>query len=386
MEYRIAKGWRIFVIVFAIVFIIGGGALLLSPFIGDPRLPVFLFILGILLVAIGIYMYLDTIKTKLTIDDHSVNLQKAFSTRSLLLNEIKGYRLGEKDMLYIIPKEGTGKRMQLSGYLERRSELMAWLGQHYPDVDAIEYEEETKAILANETFGFTEAERENNLARAKKISVASYAIGVVVMFWAFIYPKPYEPLLILLLLLPWVAVFITWYFKGLMRFDARKKSAWPSISFIIYLPAFAVLIRCLADYHLYTPGAIWTPVIATALIATFISLQLCRKAVAEIKNKGAAIALAVLVAGCYSFGLIVFTNCYYDSYKSTVFDVEVTGKHINRGKSTTYYLQLAPWGRFTEDKDISVNKNLYNDVQEGQLVRIHLREGKWHIPWYFIVK
>ncbi|HEY4149716.1 MAG TPA: hypothetical protein VGM41_12340 [Chitinophagaceae bacterium] len=386
MEYRIAKAGRITVVILAIIFVVGGGAFIVSSFAAGAKTPLFFFILGLILAATGVYSYLDTMKTKLTIDDDSITLQKAFSTRSLLRSDIKGYRQGEKNIVFIIPKEGAGKQIQLSGYFERRKEIMVWLKKNYPDVDTIEYEAETKTILANENFGVTEGERENNLAKARKVSTWASTVGIGISFWVFIYPKPYEPLLIALAILPWVGVYITWYFKGLVRFDTRKKSAWPSVSFVLYFPALALLLRAILDYDLYIFGKIWTPLLASTLIVTLVFFTICKKAVGEEKSKALVMGVGALIAGCYSFGLIVLSNCYYDSSKPDSFQVQVTGKHITTGKHTSYYLTLSPWGRFSEEKDQSVRRSFYEEVQTGQSLHVHLHEGRWHIPWYFVME
>ncbi|MES1161218.1 MAG: hypothetical protein ABUM51_10700, partial [Bacteroidota bacterium] len=76
--------------------------------------------------------------------------------------------------------------------------------------------------------------------------------------------------------------------------------------------------------------------------------------------------------------------CYRDRSVSQVFRVEIKDKHIQSGKTTTYYLRLAPWGRFPEEEEVSVTKRLYEAMQTGDQVYVYLKKGKWNIPWFWV--
>lgn len=95
------------------------------------------------------------------------------------------------------------------------------------------------------------------------------------------------------------------------------------------------------------------------------------------------LALGIL-ATVYSFMLVVFTNCYYNVTPPRQLTVMVKGKHFVKDKTTTYYLTLAPWGRFTGEQDESVAAELYDKMQDDGQVHIYLFEGRWRIPWYII--
>lgn len=62
--------------------------------------------------------------------------------------------------------------------------------------------------------------------------------------------------------------------------------------------------------------------------------------------------------------------------------VAVTGKRISSGKSTSYYVSLSPWGRYTADDEVSVSKSFYQSVHTEESLRIFLNDGKWGVPWY----
>jgi hypothetical protein len=90
----------------------------------------------------------------------------------------------------------------------------------------------------------------------------------------------------------------------------------------------------------------------------------------------------LLITGLYSYAALLFTNCEYDHQKEVIWRVGVDGKHVNHGKSTSYYLKLSPWGRFTDGKNVQVSYSFYHAVGTGDSVNVYLHPGKWAIPWY----
>jgi hypothetical protein len=71
-----------------------------------------------------------------------------------------------------------------------------------------------------------------------------------------------------------------------------------------------------------------------------------------------------------------------DTSQPQSFTVQVVGKHLSRGRSTTYYLDLAPWGPVDRTNSISVPSTLYRNTVEGDDVCLDLHAGALHMPWY----
>ncbi|HTI11415.1 MAG TPA: hypothetical protein VL832_22735 [Puia sp.] len=387
MEYRIAKGWRIFVIIFCVVFLIVGIAFLVHSFT-EPRAgsKILFVIFGLVFIPISILMYLDAVKTRLVIDEYSLTMVRAFTSRTLLLNDIAGYRKGDKNMLYLIPKSENGKRLLLSNYYYwgDKAAFMGWLTEKLPDVDVVQLEEETRNLLGNDQFGLTREDREDNLKKARQVAKGVNIAATGLALWSFAYPRPYQYVAILLLAAPWVGIALTWYFKGLMRFDTKKSSPYPSVTALIFVSAGCLLLRAMLDFDLYDHKMIWLPVISLAGILSFLCFMVCRKALTEGQNKMTAPVFMFIVSFIYTYGALVMTNCYHDRSVSQVFRVEIKDKSIHTGKTTTYYLRLAPWGRFPEEEDVSVPKRLYEATQTGDKVYVYLKKGTWNIPWYWV--
>jgi hypothetical protein len=386
MEYRIIKGARILILVLSIlVFIMGAGCIGSVVFSSIPEKGDGATIgIGLFLAVLAVFICLEGLKTRLTIDGQAIRQRSLVISRSLPLNEIKGYRHWANGRLRLMPKNPGYKMVEISVYLERRAELLAWVKERYPDLDAAEYETATKNIFSDEQYGISESERLQYLRKAKWVANAGNTVGLASIIWAWLSPQPYEWALFTGLALPWICVFVVWLFKGMIRFDARRGNPYPSISGLIFLPVFGVLIRALTDYHVYDPRQVWVPVLATAAFCTLAFLYICAKALADVRRKWVSWLVIFFVACGYSYTLVLFTNNYFNIAPPREFLVTVQEKHLTEGKTTSYYLTLDAWGRFAAGEDVDVSRALYQSVQEGQRVHVYLFDGKWNIPCYVV--
>lgn len=368
--------------VFGFLFIAVGIFSLFYPlfnFVQNIALPL---ISGAAVIIAGIVLWLDTTRIKVIIDDDSVELQHAFSRSRLLLAEIEGYRKIKSD-IYLVSKTGTALRIP-SG-LEGINSLKNWIEENYKDADELHIATETTDILANEQFGFTKEDRELTLRKAKTVSRVGIFFGVVILLWLWLYPKPYELVWALVLLLPFAGIIILWRFKGLVTINGDKKSAYPSVQFVFIISGFAVIVPA-SHYDLYQYTNLWAPIAVITLILSIIVYSIAFTGSQVTVNKKPAFIAIVLLFIVYGFGATVYVNCHYDKSQAQNYTVRVLGKYATHGKSTTYNITVSAWGRFTEDKNITVSRSDYNNMQFGDTVHIYLYQGKLGIPWYYLDK
>lgn len=69
-----------------------------------------------------------------------------------------------------------------------------------------------------------------------------------------------------------------------------------------------------------------------------------------------------------------------------VYKVKVYSKHVSSGKGRTYYLDLEPWGNFITTNKMRVKKNLYDEINDGDMVQVNYQKGLFNIPWYYMPK
>jgi len=189
--------------------------------------------------------------------------------------------------------------------------------------------------------------------------------------------------MILLFIAPWLAVGITWYFKGLLKLYKQKKSPYPSMIQLMLMATFAVVLIVVRSYDLYSFNEkAWSLLAGGTIAATIICIGACWQAIATARKKIVTYTVVFVMAAAYSFSLLIFSNCYYDKSSPTIFHVAVTGKRTSSGRSTSYYVSLSPWGQYANGNEVSVSQSLYQYVSEQDSLSVYLKYGKWGIPWY----
>ena len=376
--YQISRWWRIVIIVAGAALVLGGIAVAANDlFSGNQDNG--LYFLSAAMIVFGALFLNEAIKTKLVIDTDSLTMITGFSNRSLLFQEVQGFRKGDKGTLILVP--ASGKSLEISKYIEGFDTIEYWVGEKFKDLDAATLQEETEEILNNENFGFTEEERERKLASAKSIAKAANAVGVGYLLWLLFYPKPYEIMMFVGIALPVVALLVTKYFNGLMRLDSDTKSAYPSVAILIYIPCFCLMISGLS-YDIYEYNHIFVPVAAITVVLFLFCLVAAKQAMVAMKNNVFVMGFMAVCFCAYAYGVTTFINCHYDKSAATIYNVSVTDKRISTGKHTTYYLTLSSWGRFASPEETSVGHHFYESVSIGDTLQVNLMKGNLDIPWY----
>ena len=104
------------------------------------------------------------------------------------------------------------------------------------------------------------------------------------------------------------------------------------------------------------------------------------------KSPAIGYLLILLLAGVYSYNVLIFSNCYYDRARPERYRVQVVDKTISRGKSTSYHLSLSSWGIYDEGKKVTVSRAFYFAVDLNDSLSVYVKPGKWNIPWYRVAK
>ncbi len=382
MEFRFSSSARIASYIFSVLFFAGGIFLFGYAFFSQ----VYFIFIGPFLIGIGWYLLKEVRSSCLTLNDDSITLINSSSFRTLPLSDIQGFRLLDKGGIEILPVPGgIEKKMTISSSFENKEEIQAWLEKHLPNIDAITVQQETESILADEHFGFSETDRANRLKQAKQTAKLVNIVAYIVFFWSFIYPVPYNVVIVLLLVVPFIALVVIWHFKGLVRITDGKKTAYPSVISAVLL-TLVLLIRALLDYDIYDYARVYKPVTIMLVIILPIAWWLCRELYNQTAQKSSTLISLLVCLCCYAYGSVVVINCYYDKTPGKVFTVPVKGKHISTGKHTSYYLNLDAWGQYTEPDDVEVSPDLYNAEKEGDMVNVYLKSGYLGIPWFWVGK
>lgn len=387
-EFKTAKGWSIFIYIFTPLLIALFVFLGIVPFMGDE----FIWWLALMLVPVSIgmtlfmvYGLISTFKGRLIIHSDRIVEIGVFKNKELELSNIKGYR-SDQNYTYIIPIDADFKSIKVSQYIGNKNIFNKWLFTNFQDVDVIESTKDVESILSNEEFGRTTEEREDKLKRARIVARTLTILGVLLTALLFFYPSPYELVTLAALIFPTLILASLHFFKGLIRIDQKNNSGYPSIIYGLIFPGMALALRSFMDFDILEYSNFWLPTISVTVVTSLIMFS----TTSELKFKKAADYVTVVsLVGfvfVYSYGGIINYNCIYDDSQSEVFSSEITDMRISTGKTTSYYIELKPWGPVAETEDVSISKGLYESLGVGESVNIYLQNGKMNIPWFSVSK
>ena len=386
MEYRMSQGNKVLMYIFAAgmagfaLYLLNSTAHWHSGMSWGPTIA-----LAVTLLAGAGYLVLESINLRVVIDDQSLTVTHAFSTRSVLLDEIAGYRKGSKGSFWLDLKSGR-RRVSIPTTIEKREEALGWLKEKYPDIAAERAKQVTQEVLQDERFGSTEEERAKRLAMARKLMIYT-AIAPMLLIWVTISPKPWQLLMLIVLGIPLVCGWLTWYYKGILRIYISNARPYPTLLIAIIGAEFVALIALMRVYKVYEFGQhFWLLLLGCSVVVTVVWIVACRAALAGENNVFAVYVAMLLIAGVYSGEALVFVNCTYDRGTAEEWRVGIDRKHAQHGKSTSYWLDLSPWGRYDLGKSVSVEYPFYRSVAEGDSVRVLIHPGKCGIPWYEVTK
>lgn len=388
-EYRIAKGWAIFIYISAPLLIVLFSSLLVLLFTetSGNNLKFFWILapISLAMIAAMVVGILDTVNGKFIIDTDRLSSIKTSSNRELLFTEIKGYRISDKYIL-IEPNNGKKKKIKIGTFFARRDEIIAWLSNHYPDLDVAKAIEEKEEILHNEEFGLTAEQREERLIKAHKVATALNWSGGLIAAWTLFFPNPYEYAIIASIVFPIFCIIALKYFDGLIRIEERKGTAYPTIFWAIFATSIGLGLRALLDFHIFDHSRVWTPAIIVSLLYIAV-LTIGNKEFKFKKAKDYLIitGISIFIFG-YGYGAVITLNCLYDKSEPEIFNSTILNKRISSGKSTTYYLELSSWGQQNKSDEVSVPKDLYRRVGKNDEVKIYFMKGRFKIPWFEVIK
>lgn len=385
-EYKIAKGWAIFIYLFAPLLIGLFGWVLTLPFSNGTFSPIASWILipiAVAMIVLMVFGVIDAYKGKLKIYADKIVSISTFSNRELKFSDIKGYIVND-NYIFVEPKNDNQKRIKISKYFGGFNEILFWLSQTFTDLEEQNAIKEEQEILNDENYGWTKDIREEKLSKARQTSKIINWVAGITATWTFFYPTPYQYSILTTIIIPIIALCAVKFSGGLIRFDERKGSAYPSVIYAFIYPSLALMLRAILEYDIFDYSNVWLT--TTIITLSFLTLLLIKQKELTFKKKidYLTVASLSLFLFAYGFGTVIHLNCYYDNSNAEYFTAKVLNKRISSGKTTTRYLELSTWGQQSEVDEVSVGKDFYNRTEIGDDVKIYFRKGKLEIPWFLV--
>ena len=205
-------------------------------------------------------------------------------------------------------------------------------------------------------------------------------MAIVLSLWALVYPKPYEILIALLVVMPLLAFSLLTRSKEPYPLEMRRGRLVAAF----LLPPSALVARVITDFNFLHLGPLLTAAMVVGAILTTVVALAFREASHPFSRLVIVSLLIWVFAAIYSYGSIAEANVLLDRSTPRTFTATVLRKHFSSGRSgTILYLQLGPWGPRSEGSDVIVTSSLYRVMAPGQIVCVELLPGALKIPWYY---
>jgi len=385
-EYKLAKGWAIFIWVMAPVLIGLFGFLAVMPFIADEidiTLVLILTPISIGMLTLMVFGLIDVYKGRLIIQEDRLVSIGVFKSKNLKFDEIKGYTVNEQ-YIFVEPNTKEKKRIKISQYIGGYNEILLWLSENYLDLNIVNEQVEEQEILNNESIGWSKENREEKLSNARKISKIINWLGGLSFAWTLFYPKPYDYAVLSAFIIPIVALIAVKLSRGLIRIDKKDGSAYPSTIFAFIFPSLGLMLRSFLDYDIFDYSNVWIKAFFVTIAFLFILLFNQKEITFKKKQDYLTVSSLIMFLFAYGFGAVIYLNCNLDKSEPQHYTATILDKRISTGKHTSYYLKLTAWGQQKDIDEVSVEKGLYNRVDIDSEINIYFRNGKLEIPWFIV--
>lgn len=386
--YRMRSGWRIFLVLLGAVAIAGGGAAVwyfgTGHEVRGPRDQLVLVSIGIAFLALGLYLVLDTIASRVTLTVDAMEIRDLLPPRRIRRDGIAGRRVlrtQHMNVLVLEPRRRDRRRIKLPLILDLDGAFVAWLDA-IPDLDASEEARSEAEVLSAREPGRTEEEQLARIGRARRLARWGTVFATAAAVWGWFLPRPYPLAMAVLAILPWGAVLAAARSRGIIALDERRNEARPNLAIPLMLPGIVLFLRALLDVRLVDGRS---ALAATAAASTVLTVAVLA-ADAGLRRRPWMILVLLLLLGGWGYGAPVEANVLLDGSRAEVFEARVLGKHVSRGRGwTTYDLELGPWGPRRQPEDAAVPREVYDAVEPGDVVLVQAKPGALGMPWFKVV-
>ena len=332
-------------------------------------------------MAVGLLIIFNTFSRKIMLYDDRIAYTNFFKTREIFTTDIRGYRVNNK-VLTIESKSTENKPLRIGNYIDFRDSfaLVEWLKNNFKDVDTEDLKEQKEQLLRDTSLGVSEQDRQLKLDAARKLAIGYNILGVVIAVMVMIY---HDNVFVTILAVTYpVAGVVIMKVNRLIKFVSdRKRSMYPFIMIGVMVPSMIMFFE-FTSTNILAAQNFWLPFLAATLILAFF---LCVTGINEsIGGIAGQIVLIAVISIFYGLGSVVKINCVFDHSPDKEYKASVLGHHISRGKHTSYILYLSTWGPCNVQKQIDVGSKMYNEVNPGDSVKIDLKPGLLHIPWFVV--
>jgi hypothetical protein len=328
--------------------------------------------------------WVDTLMSVLVLQAERLEIHELWRVRSIRRQDIETrqvLQLSNSATLVLQLKAPNTRRIKLPIMWQWDSTWVSWFAG-IPDADVEAAKSFAAAVSANAALGATPAERLQQLAKARSIARLTIWANAGLVAWAFLYPRPYELLIFVLIAAPWVAIWIMAQTPGIFAFNSPRTSPRPDLTILLITPGFLLTLRAMQDLQILD----WPRLMIWAVLIAIVSIGIILWAVTGAREKPGSVALTLLLLLAYGYGAAALGNALLDRSPVMSYTTQIYGKHVTGGRGSTPQMRLGPWGPRATQQDVTVPWNLYRSASVGDRVCVLLRPGAFGIPWYRIAQ
>jgi hypothetical protein len=234
-------------------------------------------------------------------------------------------------------------------------------------------QERTAAIHSLKERGLSELGIRRLRQLASGLNFAVYGLGLA----SFFVRDPNHLLICAMIALPWIAILLVGKFSPYFRFGGPRSTLLPDLSLVLIIPGLFLTLRALQNI---APIGWEGPSLLTVFgSAILVGLAFWRDPWLK-KHRGTTVLLLILCCS-YGYGAGLQVNAILDRSTPHTYRVIVTSKNVSHGRSTSYHLNLAPWGPNASGQNLMVAYSQYAAVKPGDTVCMLLRAGALGVAW-----
>jgi len=338
--------------------------------------------LSSLFLLLGIFLISSVLTSRLIVSADSIELKYLVSSKLFRRSDIAGFRILPTQYiptLVLQPKSAEQKKLKIPLYFRTDEAFAEW----FTDISNLDREDLQKskaeleaAATTVESPGMETSEERIGKARSV-VKILNLAAGITAV-WAWIYPSPYPLAMLAVGALPFIAIILLARSHGLYQIEGRRNDARPSLAGAFIFPSCILAFRAIQDLHFLE----WKPLVLASLAFAAVLTIFLAQSDPHFHNRTVAAISLFFIGTALSYGAIAQFDVLADRSAPTNYQTNVLGKRADNGRSTTYYLRVAPWGPRQDAQEIAVPLALYRIIRPGQPVNIHLFSGALHLPWY----
>ncbi|HET6931488.1 MAG TPA: hypothetical protein VFI45_14280 [Candidatus Acidoferrum sp.] len=342
-----------------------------------------LVVLCFCFLLLGIYLLAAVLTSRLILGPDFFEVKDFLSSKLLRRSDIAGYRILPTQYfstLVFQPKAAERKKLKIPLYFRTDKAFREWfIGiANLDSEDLGKSMAELEAVVARDAPG-ADATEERIAAAYRTVKILNWGAGIASV-WAWLYPNPYPLAILAAGAFPIISIVLLARSHGIYQIEGRRNDARPSLAGVFIFPSCILAFRAIQDLHFLE----WKPLLLTTFALAAVLTVFLLQSDPHFHNR-AVVAISMFFVGTmFCYGAIAQFDVLADRSAPATYQAQVLSKRADNGRTTTYYLQVAPWGPRHDSDEIAVPRSLYAAIAPGQSVSIHLYSGALHLPWFSV--